>query len=133
MDTYAQKISHLKALYHLACADNVLSKAEAVYIRNVAERLGVDPKELEKFESNEPDLDLPDTEFKTQVLFHRLVIITMIDNEMTDLEKQYCTNLGIKMGLHPNAVNEVIELIKTRGTMRVMPMDIVNIFRKYSS
>jgi DnaJ-domain-containing protein 1 len=133
MDTYAQKISHLKALYHLACADNVLTKAEAVYIRNVAERLGVDPKELEKFEAHEPELDLPDTEYKTQVLFHRLVIITMIDNEMTDLEKQYCTNLGVKMGLHPQAVNEIIELIKTRGTMRVMPMDIANIFRKYSN
>jgi hypothetical protein len=74
-----QKISHLKALYHLACADNVLTKAEAVYIRNVAERLGVDPKEPEKFEAHEPDLELPDTEYKTQVLFHRLVIITMID------------------------------------------------------
>jgi DnaJ-domain-containing protein 1 len=133
VDTYEQKISHLKALYHLACADNVFSKAEAIFIRNVAERLGIDPRELETFDAREPDLDLPDTEFKTQVLFHRLAIIIMIDNEVTEREKQYCTNLGIRMGLHPNAISEIIEIISIRGTMNVMPNEIIGIFKKYAS
>ena len=128
-----QKISHLKALYHLACADNVLSKAELTYIRAVAKRLGINPKELDKFESQEPDLDLPTTEFKTQVLFHRLVILIMIDNEVTEREKHYCANLGIKMGLHPNAVNEIIDYVSIRGAMDAHPDEIIAIFRKYAS
>jgi DnaJ-domain-containing protein 1 len=133
VDTYNQKISHLKALYHLACADNFISKAEAIFIRNVAERMGVNAEELEKFDASEPDLDLPDTEFKTQVLFHRLAIIIMIDNEVTDRERQYCINLGIRMGLHPNAIAEIIDVIETRGTMHVMPNEIIKIFKKYAS
>ena len=133
MDSYNQKISHLKALYHLAHADNVLSKAELVYIKQVAKRLGINPKELDKFEVDEPDLHLPDTEFKTQVLFHRLAILIMIDNEVTDRERHYCANLGIKMGLHPNAVHEIIDYVSIRGAFDATPDEIIAIFRKYAS
>jgi uncharacterized tellurite resistance protein B-like protein len=44
LDNHAQKISHLKTLYHLACADGVYSEVEAIYIKNVAIKLGIDPK-----------------------------------------------------------------------------------------
>ena len=133
MDTHKQKISHLKALYHLACADNVLTKVEAVYIKNVAERLGIKAEELLNFEQVEPDWELPDREYKIYALFHRLAIIIMIDNAVSDRERHYCFNLGIKMGLHPNAVGEIIDHIETRGTMDVMPSEVMNIFRKYMS
>ncbi|HEY3404406.1 MAG TPA: TerB family tellurite resistance protein [Ohtaekwangia sp.] len=133
MDNYEQKISHLKALYHLACADNVLTKVEAVYIKNVAERLGIKSEELLNFEQNEPKLELPDREYKIYALFHRLAIIIMIDNTMSDRERHYCFNLGIRMGLHPNAIGEIIDHIETRGSMDVMPAEIMNIFRKYLS
>lgn len=133
MDNYEQKISHLKALYHLACADNVLTKVEAVYIKNVAERLGIQSEELLNFEQGEPKLELPDREYKIYALFHRLAIIIMIDNTMSDRERHYCFNLGIRMGLHPNAIGEIIDHIETRGSMDVMPAEIMDIFRKYLS
>jgi hypothetical protein len=132
LDTYQQKISHLKALYHLACADNVYSRAEAIYIRSVAERLGIDQEELGKFDGTEPDLDLPDREYKVYSLFHRLVIIIMVDNEVHEKEKQYCFNLGIKMGLHPNAVGEIIALVED-GDIGAAPNEVMDIFRKYLS
>ena len=133
MDTHKQKISHLKALYHLACADNVYTKVEAVYIKNVAEALGIKAEELLNFEQDEPELELPDKEYKVYALFHRLAIIIMIDNSVSERERLYCFNLGIKMGLHPNAVGEIIDHIETRGTMDVMPAEVMNIFRKYMS
>ena len=131
--TYNQKISHLKALYHLACADNDLSKVELVYIRKVAEGLGIDPKELENFDSSEPELELPDKEYKIYSLFHRFAIIVMVDNAITEKEKQYCFNLGVKMGLHPNAVNEIVEYTIANGAMAALPDRIMAIFKKYSN
>ena len=131
VDSHQQKISHLKALYHLACADTILTKAEVIYIKNVAERLGIQASELENFDPREPDLELPDREYKIYALFHRLAIIIMIDNALNEREKQYCFNLGIKMGLHPNAVGEIIHHIAEKGSMEVMPTEIMNIFRKY--
>ena len=132
MDTYQQKISHLKALYHLAVADNVLSKVEAVYIKNVAERLGVDLAELGNFDpAIEPTLELPDREYKVYAVFHRLAIIIMVDNLIDDREKHYCFSMGIKMGLHPNAVGEIIEHVIANGSMNTTPADVMDIFRKY--
>ena len=132
MDTHQQKISHLKALYHLATADNVLSKVEGIYIKNVAERLGVDIDELKNFDPRiEPTLELPDREYKVYALFHRLAIIIMIDNLIDEQEKRFCFSMGIKMGLHPNAVGEIIDHVIAHGSMNTTPAEVMGIFRKY--
>jgi hypothetical protein len=133
MDTYQQKVSHLKALYHLACADNELSQEEATYIMNVAERLGVDPEELVDFDGSEPKLVLPDKQYKHYAVFHRLVAVIMIDNVANEVEKKYCFDLGVKMGLHPNAVIEVIGFVVKHGPFNADPGEILAIFRKYLS
>lgn len=133
MENHQQKISHLKALYHLACADKVLSKSETIYIRTVADRLGVSLEELGKPDCSEPDLILPGKEYKIYALFHRLAIILMIDGSVHDDEKSYCFNLGIKMGLHPNAIAEIIEHVTDHGPVETSPKVVMDIFRKYMS
>jgi len=134
VDTHQQKISHLKALYHLAAADGILSKVEGIYIKNVAERLGVSLDELLSFDpKTEPTLALPDREYKIYALFHRLAIIIMIDNSIDERERRYCFTMGIKMGLHPNAIGEIIDHVIARGSMNVTPAEVMNIFRKYLS
>jgi hypothetical protein len=130
VETYQQKISHLKALYHLACADNIYTRSEAVYIRSVAQRFGIDEAELQNFDGSEPDLELPGHEHKLYSLFHRLAVVIMVDNEITTQEKEYCFNLGVKMGLHPSAINEIIASVED-GDFGAAPNDVTDIFRKY--
>jgi DnaJ-domain-containing protein 1 len=133
LDDHNQKISHLKALYFLACADRVFTKSEAVYIKQVAKRLGISEAELEAFDDQEPELDLPDREYKVYALFHRLVIVTMIDDVLHPDEKKYCFDLGVKMGLHPNAVLEIITYVERNTVFDSTPDEIMDIFRKYLS
>jgi hypothetical protein len=133
MDSYQQKVSHLRSLYYLAHADNVFSKAEAIYIKKVAEALGIDPAVLSTFEAKEPELDLPDREYKVYALFHRLAIMLLIDNGINEREKRFCFNLGIKMGLHPNAVGEIIDFVIRNGSMNTTPGEVMKIFRRYLS
>ncbi|MEO7992672.1 MAG: TerB family tellurite resistance protein [Chryseolinea sp.] len=133
MDNHQQKISHLKALFHLATADGELSKSELVYIMNVAERLGINREEILNFDGSEPALVLPDLQHTHYAIFHRLAIVIMIDNVASESEKRYCFNLGVKMGLHPNAVGEIIEHVVTEGPMKANPTAILAIFRKYMS
>jgi hypothetical protein len=131
VDNHQQKISHLKVLYHLACADEILSEVEAVFIRNVATYLGVSDDELSNFDTAEPTLELPDREYKIYALFHRLAIVVMIDNELNEKERHYCFNLGVKMGLHPNAVGEIIDYVSSKGTFDALPAEVMGIFKKY--
>jgi hypothetical protein len=132
LDTINQKISHLNALYHLASADNDICEVELVYIRKVAERLGIDLSE-QKLKKTEPELDLPNREYKVYGLFHRLALILMVDNNSTETERRYCFNLGIRMGLHPNAIQEIIAFVTTHGAMSTTPQEVMAIFRKYLS
>jgi hypothetical protein len=113
-------------------SDGVLSKAEAVYIKIVAERLGVSLEVLEDHDGNEPDLELPDREYKLYSLFHRLTIIIMVDNRIYEEEERHCFNLGIRMGLHPNAIEEIIEYVGTNNSVE-SPAAIIAIFRKYEN
>jgi hypothetical protein len=133
MDSQQQKISHLRALYHLACADKVLTDVEGEYIKNVAERLGIPLEELSKLDPYEPTLELPNREYKNYILFHRLALIVMIDNVLSERERQYCFNLGIKMGLHPNAVGEIIDYIAAQGTIDSKSSEVMAIFKRYLS
>lgn len=132
MYTHEQKVSHLKALYFLALSDGVLSKAEAVYIKIVAERLGISLDVLEDHDGTEPDLVLPDREYKLYSLFHRLAIIIMVDNRIYQEEERHCFNLGIRMGLHPNAIEEIIAHVMTNNSLE-SPSEIIAIFRKYEN
>jgi len=132
MDSHQQKVSHLKSLYYLACADDKLSSAEAIYIRKVAERLGVSLQELSDYNGTDhPGLELPDREYKLFSLFHRLAIVIMIDNNISPTERQFCFNLGIQMGLHPNAEGEILDHVITQGAMNALPSEIIAIFKKY--
>ena len=133
MDTHQQKISHLTALSHLASSDDNIEKVELVYIKTVAERLGLHIDDLENFDGEEPTLELPNREYKLYGMFHRLAIIIMIDNALNVRERQFCFNLGIKMGLHPNAVGEVIDHVVAKGSFNAQPSEIMSIFKKYLS
>jgi hypothetical protein len=105
------------------------TKVESTYIALVAKRLGIDVKKLEELDGSEPVLDLPKREYKIYALFHRLAIVIMIDYSIK--EKRYCFNLGIKMGLHSNAVGEIIEHAIRHGAAHTLPKDVMGIFRKY--
>lgn len=111
----------------------MLSDLEKTYIKNVAQHLGIDTEILKDFDDDEPELVLPDKQYKLYSMFHRLVIIVMIDTEADANEKHYCFNLGIKMGLHPNAVGEIIEHAVEHGSFKTNPTDVIGIFKKYLS
>jgi uncharacterized tellurite resistance protein B-like protein len=130
MYTREQKISHLQTLYHLALADGSLSKAESVYIKIVAESLNIPLHVLEQFDGTEPDLILPDREYKLFSLFHRLAIIIMVDGTVHEEEQRKCFDLGIKMGLHPNAIGDIIGLVSTQSSNE-SPEKIIATFKRY--
>ena len=115
---------------HLALADGNLGKEEAAYIRVVATSLNIPLGVLEQYGHGEPDLVLPDREYKLYSLFHRLVLIIMIDGVIDEAEERTCFDLGIKMGLHPNAVGEIIHHV-TAADSDESPQEIIAIFKRY--
>lgn len=133
MNNYKQKLSHLYELTKLVKEESIYSSIEHNYIKKVAERLEVDLDDLDNFEPDELKLDLPRNEFMVIPLFHRLVILIGIDSIVLDEERNFCFELGVKMGLHPQAVNEVIDIVVNNGVFDLTPQKITSIFNKFSN
>lgn len=125
-----EKISHLQALYHLALSDGEIGKAEATYIKIVADSLNIPVSVLKNYNVDKLDLVLPNREYKLYSLFHRLTIIIMVDGIVHEEEERKCFDLGIKMGLHPNAVGEIIHHVATQSSSG-SPETIIAIFKRY--
>lgn len=133
MYTQEEKINHLKMLYHAANSDGIYNRAEVIYITQVADSLGVDLTELENLSASDFDLDLPDKEYKLYSLFHRLTLIMLVDNNVNDTERHFCFDMGVRMGLHPQSINEVIDYVIKQGVFSASPKHIIEIFKKYSN
>ncbi|MTI19861.1 hypothetical protein E1176_02380 [Fulvivirga sp. RKSG066] len=129
--SYKEKLSHLADLMALAHADEETSKIEATYVKVVAKKLGVDMLDLAKIETLGTERDLPENEFQIIPLFHRLLILMNIDMDLDERELLFCRNLGIKMGLNPSAVSEIIELAGKNRGRHLQPGEINEIFKKY--
>ena len=129
--THQEKLSHLQDLIHLSKSDESIVKIEAVYIQKVAKKLGISDAEIAIIEFKGIDRALPKNEFQIIPLFHRLIILMMIDSKIHDDEIKFCSDLGIKMGLHPQAVGDIIELAKTGHFEYMDPDRISAIFKKY--
>lgn len=133
MYTYQQKVNHLKMLYHAANSDGSYKKSEKIFIRRVAENLGIDIKELENIDFKDFDLILPEKEYLLYSLFHRLALVMLVDSEMNGSERHFCLDMGVRMGLHPQSVNEVLDHIISNGAFEASPSSIIEIFKKYSN
>ena len=129
---YQQKLSHINALVRLAKSDDVFSEIEVLFVNRIADRLGVRLEDLSAYDQKDLKLHLPHTEDEVIPLFHRLVILIAIDRIITPEERDLCFHLGVKMGLNPQAVSDVIDLIQEKGN-DVDPSLIIEIFNRHNN
>lgn len=129
--TREQKISHLKALYYLANADHIYSEIEARFIIAVARHLQIDLDELEDFSEKKPEIDIPEDEFTVYLLFHRLILLIMVDDEISNSEWTACKELGLDMGLPTEAITEIMDYVSSQGTEPRIARELLDIIRKH--
>lgn len=107
-----KKVDTLKSLFYLACcAHDDVSRVEAMFIIKVAEYLKVDLKELANFDGDDPRLERSNKRFRLMFVFHRLVLIILLNTDNLEKEQQYCVDLGINMGIHPHVVDGIIDYV----------------------
>ena len=132
---YQEKLSHINDLVKLSRVDGEESHMEMNFINSVASRLGIEKTDVESIKEGKIDItfSLPKIESKIIEQFHRLIILIGIDKLIYKEEVSFCVELGVRMGLHYNAISEVLR--KTlRNPAYIMHLDeMENIFKKYSN
>ncbi|MCK0160283.1 TerB family tellurite resistance protein [Allomuricauda sp. F6463D] len=131
MGTHKEKLSILSEMIAFARVDHTLKRSEYGFLLKVARSLGVSKAVFEGLLKEKS----PKVRLKTQaeriVQFHRLILLMNIDNEQHKKEIHTLYNIGLKMGLPPAAISQVLEVMN-RYPDNIVPPDVfINIFKAY--
>jgi len=130
---YEEKISHLNDLINLSKIDGNEALNEVNFINSVADRLGISRVDLKQIREKKSDVEFTPAKDMYQLMmqYHRLIVLMGIDRIIALEEKELCVELGLKMNLKREAIEEIID--KAMDTPRhVISVDeIENIFHRH--
>lgn len=128
---YKQKLSLLHNLLNLTLVDQVESEVEIDFIYQIGEKLDVEKNDIDALLGADIDFAAPKAEDERIVLFYTFVLVMRIDGVVTPAEISFCKEIGLKMGLNPFAVNNLLKSIEANPTKQVPAVEVVNFFKLY--
>ena len=128
---HQEKLSLLQDLIALSKADNNVSFMETQFINSIALGLGVSSDELKKIIESPIKYNPQDREIDRIIQFYRLLLLMGVDTEHHKSEVDFCKQAGLKMGLNPIAIEEVIKRILASEKGMLPPNEIIGIFQTY--
>jgi len=131
MGTYKEKLSILSEMIGFARVDHSLKQSEYEFLLKVARNLDVSKEVFDGLLKEKS----PKVRLKTQaeriVQFHRLILLMNVDQEQHKKEINTLYNIGLKMGLPPVAISQVLEIMHRYPNKIVPPDVLINIFKAH--
>ena len=131
MGTHKEKLSILSQMIAFARVDHSIKQSEYDFLLQVAHTLGIGKDVFEGLlKEKSPKVRLK-TKAERIVQFHRLILLMNIDKEQHRKEIDKLYNIGLKMGLPPAAISQVLEVMHRYPDNIVPPDVLINIFKAY--
>jgi len=124
-----EKLSLLQDLISLSKVDNDISYMESHFIKAIAKDLGVSEKEMEYLKNKPVSSIVQKSETDRITQFYRLILLMSIDQQKREEEIQFCKTSGMKLGLNPIGVNEILKKVIASKTGMLPVNEIINIFK----
>lgn len=133
MNTKQEKLSILSEMIAFAKVDKDLKESEYLFLVGVASHIGVNKKEFDKLLALKAENKTLKSELDRIVQFNRLVLLMNIDQEQHRLEIAELHNIGLRMGLPPSAIGQVLEIMHKYPNKVVPPKVLINIFKAHQN
>jgi uncharacterized tellurite resistance protein B-like protein len=130
---YQKKLSHLSLLFQVIRSDNEIADMELKYLLRIAHRLGLSGKDVEYVTKEKVPFLPPITEGQRLVLFHQILILIYIDGKIDPKELDFIKELGLKLGLNPYAVRDILVRLRNNPEEGIDPKKITDIFRSFNN
>lgn len=128
---HKKKLSLLKDMIALSKVDNNVSFIEKQFIHSIALTLGITKEELNQIQENNIEFLPQNREIDRISQFYRLVLLMAVDMEHHKKEVDFCKNIGLKMGLNPQAIDEVLNKVLQSKNGMLPPEELIQIFQVY--
>lgn len=131
MNTLKEKLSILSEMIAFARVDNTLKQSEYDFLFNVAQSLEISKKEFDTLFQTEVEHVIPKSLADRLVQFNRLILLMNIDNQNNLKEIERLHDIGLRMGLPPSAIEQVLSIMHNYPNKIVPPEVIINIFKAH--
>ncbi|SHI47342.1 hypothetical protein SAMN04487911_102174 [Arenibacter nanhaiticus] len=131
MSTYKEKLSILSEMISFARVNNKIKKSEYDFLLGVANQLEVDHKTFDSLFHRKVEKMTLKLESDRILQFHRLVLLMNVDREQSEQEIERLHNIGLRLGLPPAAIDQVLKVMYNYPDMVVPPEVLINIFKTY--
>lgn len=125
-----EKLSLLTELIKLARCDNQVREQEYTFLLTIAESLQVSKGDFDSLFEQYIEFTPPESEFDRILQFHRLVLLMNVDQETSDSEVEFLKEIGIRLGLNPNATNRVLATMHNYPNKVIPPEKLIEIFKE---
>lgn len=129
MNNREEKISLLSEMIAFAIVDGELHDKEYDILLSIATELQIDkPTFLDLFRKRD-EIKVIKEEFSRILQFYRLALLMYIDGVLHQKELIAINEIGIKMGLNPNAMQRILSLMEAAPDRLVKPETIIAAFQ----
>ncbi len=130
-DDLKERLSLISELVKLAKVDRTVRDTEYNFLLAIASQLGISRKNFERVFNEFIEFHPPKLELDRIVQFQRLILMMHVDSDPSEDELVMIKDLGMRMGLHPMAIEEVLK-IKDQYINHIIPADrLIEIFKLF--
>lgn len=126
-----EHLSLLKELIKMAKADEDVRQIEFEFLLVLSQQMGITKEEFLDLFEKYIEFYPPKLEHERILQFQRLLLVMNIDQHIEEEELDYIKQLGIRMGLHPMATNEVLRIMDDYPNKVIPPDKLIEIFKTY--
>ena len=131
MSSYEEKLSILSEMISLARADRAVKDREFDFLWGEADQLGVHREDFESLFDSPVRNIIPKTLLSRIIQFHRLVLLINVDRQQTFKEIDKLHNIGLRLGLPPSAIDQVLVLMHQYPDNIIPPETLIGIFKAH--
>jgi len=126
-----EKRQLLSQLIKMAQAEDDSKSIEFEFLVLLVAQMGISKTELIELFEQYIELNPPKLEHERILQFQRLVLMMNADNIIDENELSYLRQLGIRMGLHPMASEEVLRIMNDFPNKIVPAEKLIQIFKTF--
>ncbi|APQ18253.1 hypothetical protein [Maribacter hydrothermalis] len=131
MPTEKEKLSILSEMIGFAKVNNEVKQSEYDFLFSVAQQLEVSKKTFDSLFTSSVKHIIPKSQSDRIVQFHRLLLLMNIDNKQEMIEIKRIHDIGLKMGLPPGAIQQVLAIMHKYPDKIVPPDVLITIFNAH--
>ena len=126
-----EKHSMISELIALSKVDGHVSEQEIGFIQQIGNMMGLSDQDILALFEKPAEFNPPDAHFDRIVQFQQLVLLMNVDQDVDENELKHIQFMGLKLGLNPNAVKEVLQRMTEFPNNMIPPDELLKIYGKY--